>query len=97
MFLYDTGIRAPGELRNIKVSDLQNNGKELAIRDEISKTFGRRIKLMLSAKIRKLEVIPNCGHQFIGETNGKIMSKAPLWAFAGDTTFPSPDGGKRLY
>lgn len=50
-----------------------------------------------SAKKRKLEVIPNCGHQFVGETNGKIMSKAPLWAFAGDTTFPSPDGGKILY
>ncbi len=49
MFLFDTGIRAPSELINIKVSDFQNNFKELAIRDEISKTFGRRIKLMLSA------------------------------------------------
>ena len=53
--------------------------------------------LAIAAKSRKLEVIPNCGHQFVGETNGKIMSKAPLWAFAGDTTFPSPDGGKKLY
>lgn len=53
--------------------------------------------LATSAKLRKLEIIPNCGHQFIGETNGKIMSKAPLWAFAGDTTFPSPEGGKKLY
>ena len=49
MFLFDTGIRAPSELRNIKVSDLQNDCKELAIRDEISKTFGRRIKLMICA------------------------------------------------
>ena len=32
-----------------------------------------------------------------GETNGKIMSKAPLWAFAGDETFPSPEGGIELY
>lgn len=49
------------------------------------------------AKSRKLEVIPNCNHQFFGEANGKIMSKAPLWAFAGEKTFPSPEGGKKLY
>jgi integrase len=53
MFLFDTGIRAPSELRNIKVSDLQNDCKELAIRDEISKTFGRRIKLMLCSSLVK--------------------------------------------
>jgi dienelactone hydrolase len=50
-----------------------------------------------SAKIRKLVIVPNCDHQFRGERNGKIMSKAPLWAFAGDNSFPSPDGGKKLY
>ena len=53
--------------------------------------------LATAAKLRKLEVITNCNHQFFGETNGKIMSKAPLWAFVGDSTFPSPDGGKKLY
>jgi len=53
--------------------------------------------LATSAKVRKLEIIPNCNHQFFGETNSRIMSKAPLWAFAGDTTFPSPKGGKKLY
>jgi integrase len=52
-FLFDTGIRAPSELINIKVSDLHNNCRELTIRDEVSKTFGRRIKLMLSSKILK--------------------------------------------
>ncbi len=51
MFLFDTGIRAPSELRNIKVSDLQNDCKELNIRDEISKTFGRKIKLMICSSI----------------------------------------------
>lgn len=51
MFLFDTGIRAPTELMNIKVSDFQNNFKELNIRDEISKTFGRRIKLMLCSDL----------------------------------------------
>ncbi len=48
-------------------------------------------------KVRKLEVIPNCDHNFRGEINGRIMSKAPLWAFAADTTFPSPAGGIKLY
>jgi len=51
MFLYDSGIRSPTELMNIKVSDIYNNCKELNIRDEISKTFGRRIKLMLCSDL----------------------------------------------
>lgn len=53
MFLFDTGIRAPTELINVKVGDLFNNYSELQIRDEISKTFGRRIKLMLCSKLIK--------------------------------------------
>lgn len=53
MFLFDTGIRAPTELVNIKVSDLMNDYKELNIRDEISKTFGRRIKLMICSDLIK--------------------------------------------
>jgi hypothetical protein len=53
MFLFDSGIRAPTEVMNVKVSDLYNNCKELNIREEISKTFGRRIKLMLSSELIK--------------------------------------------
>jgi len=53
MFLYDTGIRAPTELVNIKVSDFYNNFKELTIKEEISKTFGRKIKLMLCTSLIK--------------------------------------------
>ncbi len=41
--------------------------------------------------------VPNCDHSFSGETNGKFLSQAYLWAFAGDETFPSPEGGARLY
>lgn len=52
-FLYDTGIRSPSELVNVKVSDIYNNYKEVHIREEISKTFGRRIKLMLSSELIK--------------------------------------------
>jgi integrase len=51
MFLFDTGIRSPTELMNVKVSDLFNNYKELNIREETSKTFGRRIKLMLCSDL----------------------------------------------
>jgi len=53
MFLFDTGIRSPTELVNIKVSDLYNDCKELNIRDEISKTFGRRIKIMICSELLK--------------------------------------------
>lgn len=53
MFIYDTGIRAPTELLNIKVSDFFNGFKELNIRDEVSKTFGRKIKLMLCSDLVK--------------------------------------------
>jgi len=59
MFLFDSGIRAPTELVNVKVSDLYNNYKELNIREETSKTFGRRIKLMLCSDILKEYVLKN--------------------------------------
>ncbi|MFA5061415.1 MAG: hypothetical protein WC494_03825 [Candidatus Pacearchaeota archaeon] len=57
MFLFDSGIRSPTELINIKVSDFYDNYKELMIRDEVSKTFGRRIKLLLSAELVKEYVL----------------------------------------
>jgi len=50
-FLFDTGIRAPTELMNVKVSDFYNDFKELNIREETSKTFGRRIKLMICSDL----------------------------------------------
>ena len=55
MFLFDTGIRAPTEMMNVRVSDLEwsskNNIYTLTIREETSKTFGRRIKLMLCSDV----------------------------------------------
>jgi len=53
MFLFDSGIRAPTEMMNTRVSDFYNNFKELNIRDEVSKTFGRRIKLMFCSDLIK--------------------------------------------
>jgi len=57
-FLFDTGIRAPTELINIRVADLYNNCKEIHVREEISKTFGRRFKLMICSELLK-EYIKN--------------------------------------
>jgi integrase len=55
LFLFDTGIRAPTELMNVKVSDLEwdeeKNHYSLSIREETSKTFGRRIKLLLCSEL----------------------------------------------
>ncbi len=59
MFLFDSGIRAPTEMMNVKVSDLSTDCKELHIRDEVSKTFGRRIKLMLCSELLKRYIKEN--------------------------------------
>lgn len=52
-FLLDTGIRSPTELINVKVSDISNNHKELHIKAEISKTFERKMKLMICSDLLK--------------------------------------------
>ena len=44
-----------------------------------------------------IKEIPDCDHGFRGDTNNMILSKAYGWAFAGDATFPSPEGGILLY
>jgi len=50
---FDSGMRVT-ELVNIRVSDFSNDFKELNIRDETSKTFGRKIKLMIcSEQVKK--------------------------------------------
>lgn len=51
LFLYDTGMRAPTELMNIRVSDIYGDCKEVQVREEASKTFGRRIKLMICSQL----------------------------------------------
>lgn len=61
MFMYDTGIRSPGELINVKVSDLHNNCRELNIREAIVKkrSFGRKVKLMLCSDLIKKYIRDN--------------------------------------
>lgn len=46
LFLFDTGMRVT-EMLNVRVSDFIGDFKEVNIRQETSKTFGRRIKLMM--------------------------------------------------
>jgi hypothetical protein len=54
-FLFDSGLRAPTELMNVRVRDLSDvpgtNYLFLNVRDETSKTFGRKIKLMMSSDV----------------------------------------------
>lgn len=59
LFLFETGIRAPTELINIKVGDFSEDFKSLNIRDEISKTFGRRIKIFHCSEMLKDYVLRN--------------------------------------
>lgn len=53
-FLFDSGIRAPTELMSLKNGDFhwqeQNKIYELDIKDSYAKTFGRKIKLILSSE-----------------------------------------------
>jgi len=56
-FLFDSGIRAPTEFMSLMVGDFHwlddNNLYELDIKDSYAKTFGRKIKLVLSSQILK--------------------------------------------
>jgi integrase len=59
LFLFDTGIRAPTEAFNIRVVDLVDSFEQLNIRDEISKTFGRQIRLMMCSQSIKKYIFDN--------------------------------------
>ncbi|RPJ77372.1 MAG: site-specific integrase [Alphaproteobacteria bacterium] len=56
---YDSGARVT-ELYNVMVSDFIDDFRELNIRDEVSKTFGRRIKLMICCEQIKKYVQAAC-------------------------------------
>lgn len=49
------------------------------------------------ACVRESAVISNCDHEFSGETNGRILSSLPVWAFAGRIKEPAPEHGIKLY
>jgi integrase len=97
MFLFDSGVRSPTELFNIKISDFSSDFKELNVRQEISKTFGRRIKLMISPELLKEYVTLNNldKDDFLFEINHSVtnryLKRVALRVF-GDN--PSPAGAK---
>lgn len=55
MFLFDSGVRAPTEALNVRMSDLEYDERTksytVEVRNEYSKTFGRRFKLLLSSDL----------------------------------------------
>jgi integrase len=59
LFMFDTIIRSPTGLMNIKLHDLTQDFKEVIIREEISKTYGRTIKLLLCSEELKAYVERN--------------------------------------
>jgi len=73
---YDSGARVT-EIMNIKVSDFSNNFKELNIREETSKTFGRKIKLMLcSEQIKKyIALMDMKENDFLCKINPPMLNK----------------------
>ncbi|NTV44096.1 MAG: hypothetical protein HGA67_00160 [Candidatus Yonathbacteria bacterium] len=44
-----------------------------------------------------LRRVPDCGHQFKGTENGRVLSGAPLWAFKYNGRFPKPKECIDLY
>jgi integrase len=50
LFMFDTIIRSPTELMNVKISDIHDDFEQLTIRDEVTKTYGRTIKLLLCSE-----------------------------------------------
>lgn len=42
-------------------------------------------------------IIPDCNHHFTGEKNGRILSRAPFWAFGTDIIFPRIENSCKLY
>jgi dienelactone hydrolase len=53
----------------------------------------------LAASVGGLHVreAPDFDHGFRGPDAGRVLSNAYLWAFAGEDSFPSPEGGLALY
>jgi len=49
--------------------------------------------LARSARAVRVRSVAGCDHFFSRETNDRAFSQAYLWAFAGDESFPFPDGG----
>jgi len=76
LFLFDTGMRVT-EMKNIKVSDFLNDYKEVNIREETAKTFGRRIKLMMCSETIKnyIDIMDLKSDNFVFKLHTFVMNK----------------------
>lgn len=78
-FLFDSGARPPQEVINIKVKDItpieNNEYLQLNIRDEISKTFGRKIKLMVCHNLLKEYIKDKKPEEFVFNFSPNIANK----------------------
>ena len=73
---FDSGMRLT-ELYNVRISDFSKDFKELQIRDETSKTFGRKIKLMICSEhikeyVKKLELKKS---DFLAQKSHSMVNK----------------------
>jgi hypothetical protein len=80
-FMYDAGIRAPKELINVMMPDLEYDTKnkfyQLTIRPESSKTFGRKIKLMLCSDLLKnyIEEKKLKSNDYLFNVNAEVVNR----------------------
>lgn len=115
--LFDSGMRAPSEFMNIRVKDIaETTNPKIAycnIRDEVSKTFGRKFKLMFSYPMLKQYIERNKlkADDFIFTKNPIVINrylKRLAFRVLGigkmgfrnggkDKTFPDVKGGLTMY
>ncbi len=95
-FLFDSGIRCPTEFMNIKRKDIafikDSSYFWLNIRDETSKTFGRRIKLMLCHELLQeyleehkfeqedfiFKISPRVFNQYLTRLGERVLGKSGI-------------------
>ena len=74
--VYDSGMRVT-EMINVKVGDFSEDFKELNIREETSKTFGRKIKLMMCSEQIKnyVKLLDLKKDNFLSQKNPSMLNK----------------------
>ncbi len=77
LFLFDSGIRSPTELVNVRVNDLSHDCSKLQIREETSKTFGRRINLLLCRDLLRSHINSHqlCGDDYVFPINPTVVNR----------------------
>lgn len=78
-FMFDSGLRSPTELMNVKVGDItpvpNSEFLWLNIRDETSKTFGRKIKLLICHHLLKDFLKNKVSEDFVFKLNPRVVNQ----------------------